>query len=99
MVYQIDDDGKCRPEDFVSKQIRFDYDKCSRALKKDEHHRLWVEVYSTDRAYVDKKELKEKIRDNKVKMDYQNLMEFEKNHGIPPLPENAQKSLQELVSK
>ncbi|MBO4850698.1 MAG: hypothetical protein J5529_07310 [Prevotella sp.] len=99
MVYQIDDDGKCRPEDFVSKQIRFDYDKYSRVLKKDEHHRLWVEVYSTDRAYVDKKELKEKIRENKVKMDYQNLMEFEKNHGIPPLPENAQKSLQELVSK
>ncbi|MBQ4294747.1 MAG: hypothetical protein II755_04085 [Prevotella sp.] len=99
MVYQIDDDGNCRPEDFVSKQIRTDYDKYSNINKKEEHHTMLVEIFSTDRAYVDKDELKEKKRENKIKMDYNSLMQFEKNHGIPPLPDNALKSLQEIVNK
>ena len=99
MVYQIDDDGNCRPEDFVSKQIRSDYDKYSNINKKDEHHTMLVEIFSTDRAYVDKEELKEKKRENKIKMDYNSVMQFEKNHGIPPLPDNALKSLQEIVNK
>ena len=99
MVYNLDDDGNCGVADFVSKQIHSDYDKYSKINKKDEHRRLWVEVYATDRAYVTKQELKEKKRENKMKMSYEALMQFERQHGIPAMPENTKKSLEELLSK
>ena len=99
MVYNLDDDGNCGVADFVSKQIHSDYDKYSTLDKKDEHHRMWIEVYATDRAYVTKQELKEKKRENQVKMSYEALEQFERQHGIPPMPENTQKALKELVNK
>jgi hypothetical protein len=99
MVYDIDDDGHCGVADFVSKQVHTDYDQFSKMYKKDIHTRLWIEVYATDRAYVTKQELKEKKSDNKIKLTYENLLDFESQHGIPPMPENSQKSLAELMKK
>jgi len=99
MVYNIDDDGHCGVADFVTKQVHIDYDRYSETLKRWVHTRIWIEVFATDRCYVDKKELKEKKRSNEVKMTFENLQEFERQHQIPALPDNAMKSLQKLVNK
>ena len=96
MVFRLDDEGNSGIEDFVMKQVHLDYDSYSRVDKKDEHRRMWVEVYVTDRAFVSKDELKARKRANRVKMDYQSLRQFEKDHNIPPMPDMAIKELEKL---
>ena len=98
-VYQIDEEGRYGVEDFIMSQWHDDYDKFSSANKKDEHIRIWLEVYSTDREYVTKEELKEKIKANKVKMSYAAVKEFEKQHNIPPLPAKAVEEIDKLFTK
>ena len=99
MVYNIDDDGHCGVADFVSKQVHVDYDRYSKIDKKFVHTRIWVEVFATDRAYVTKQELKEKKRDNKVNMTYEDLKEYERQKGVPALPDNVIASIEKLMSK
>lgn len=98
-VYQIDDEGRYGVEDFVMSQWHDDYDKYDKYYKKDRHVRIWLETYSTDREYVDKAELKEKIKANKVKMTYPAILEFERKHNIPALPTRAKEELTKLFNK
>lgn len=94
-VYQIDQNGQYNPEDFVMSQYMTSYDY------KDKDGTLTpciicVQVFSTDRAYVDKEELKAIKAKNKMKMSYQNVKQFEKDHKIPAIAPNVQKKLDEL---
>lgn len=98
-VYQIDDEGRFGVEDFVMRQWHDDYDTYSSIDKKDEHIRIWLETYATDREYVTKEELKEKKKANKVKMSYAAIQEFERKHNIPALPVKAQEEITKLFNK
>jgi len=94
-LYRIDDDGRCAPEDFMMSQWMTSYDKDN---KKGEsiHNVHCVQVFATDRAYVDKDELKQLKKENKMKMTYQNILQFERAHKIPALAPAIQKKLNEL---
>lgn len=98
-VYRLDEDGNCRVEDFVMSQMHSDEDTYRTYLKKYVHTRMWVEVYTTDRAYVDKKELKERKRNNRVSMTFDALQQFETSHNIPALPVKMQQIIVEMASK
>lgn len=54
-------------------------------------------IGTTDRAYVTKDELKQKKKENKTKMTYRNLLDFERSHHIPALPEAFQKRINEVI--
>ena len=94
-IYRIDEKGNYLPEDFVMRQEYTSYDKEEKNGKLV-HTVLLFQVYTTDRAYVDKEELKQLKKENKMKMSYQNIRNFEKAHKIPPLAPNIQKKLNEL---
>ena len=89
IVYNIDDDGNYSPEDYVMSQSATSYD----SGKSGYHVNIYLQVFTTDRAYVDKEELK---KENKMKMSYQNIRNIEKAHKIPALVPNIQKKLNEL---
>ena len=54
-------------------------------------------IGTTDRAYVTKAELKQKKKENKIKMTYRNLLDFERSHHIPALSEAFQKRINEVI--
>jgi hypothetical protein len=94
-IYRIDEDGKSRPEDYVMMENIDSYDE----VQKDgslEHNVIGIQVFATDRAYVDKEELKQIKKRNKMKLTYQNIRQFERGHNIPALPSSLQQSLNEL---
>ena len=93
IVYRIDEQGNYSPEDYVMSQASTSYD----SDKKGYHVNIMLQVFATDRAYVDKDELKQMKKDNKIKATYQNLLEFERTHKIPPLSEEFQKRIKEVV--
>ena len=99
MVYRIDDEGRYGVEDFIMSQWHDDYDKYDKIYKKDEHIRIWLESYSIDREYVDKQELKEKKKANKVKMSWAAIQELESKHKIPSLPAKALEEIKKLFDK
>ena len=99
MVYRIDDEGRYGVEDFIMSQWHDDYDKYDKIYKKDEHIRIWLESYSIDREYVDKQELKEKKKANKVKMSWAAIQELESKHNIPSLPAKALEEIKKLFDK
>lgn len=93
-VYRIDDDGNYSPEDMMMQQINISWDK-----EKDGRtsHRIFaIEVYNTDRAYVTKDELKQLKKESKIKINYKNVMQFERQHKVPPMSDAVQKRLNEL---
>lgn len=92
-VYVIDDQGNYSPEDFIMAQSASTYDSDKMGC----HVNILLQVFSTDRAYVDKDELKQMKKDNKMKMTYKNLQEFERIHKIPALSEAFQKRIKEIV--
>ena len=94
IIYRIDEAGNYAPEDFVMAQYMTSYDKESDG--KDLHTVLAMQVFTTDRAYVDKAELKALKKANKMKMTYQNIQSFERSHKIPALAPTIQKKLNEL---
>ena len=98
-VYRIDDEGRYGVEDFIMSQWHDDYDKYDTINKKDEHIRIWLESYSIDREYVDKQELKEKKKANKVKMSWTAIQELENEHKIPALPGKALEEIKKLFNK
>ena len=55
-----------------------------------------MQVFTTQRAYVTKDELKQRKKDNKIKMTYANIRQFERDHNIPALVPALQKKLDEL---
>jgi hypothetical protein len=58
---------------------------------------IFLQVFTTDRAYVTKAELKQKKKENKIKMTYRNLLDFERSHHIPALSEVFQKRINEVI--
>ena len=95
IVYRIDENGNYSPEDLVMMQSFTSYFDT-----KNEHNTyILLQVFTTDRAYVTKDELKQMKKDNKMKMTYQNLQKFERDHKIPPLSPEYLKRIQEIVKK
>lgn len=97
-VYRIDDQGNYAPEDFIMYQMMDSYDHQDEG-KPTDHRILAFEVFTTDRAYVTKDELKQLKKSNKFKLSYQNIMQFERDHRIQPTSEAVQRRLKELWSK
>ena len=94
-IYRIDEDGKSRPEDYVMTEHIDSYDEVQKDGSLD-HNVIGIQVFATDRAYVDKDELKQLQKQNKMKMTYQNIRQFERSHNIPTLPSGLQQKLNEL---
>lgn len=92
------DDGKCNVEDFVLLQVHDDYDQYDKKNHKNEHIRLWLELFVTDRAYVTKEEAKERKK-SRIPMTFESLQQFEHQHNIAPIPANTLKALKKLVEK
>lgn len=94
LIYQIDEDGNYSPEDFVMEQFNdtFDYEFNEEML----HCIVGYQLFSTDRAYVTKKELKERQKANEMKMTYENIRQFEKQNNIPPLAPVIEQALGKL---
>ena len=63
---------------------------------KTEHIIIALQVFSTDRAYVTKTELKDRKKANKMKLNYANIRQFERDHTIPALAPAVQQKLNEL---
>ena len=97
IIYHVDENGEYLPEDFMMKQVFTSYDKETDG--KTEHVIICNQVFSTDRAYVTKEELKKIKKDNKLKLTYDNIQKFEKQNKIPALPEAVQKKLNEIWQK
>ncbi len=97
LVYAMDDDHQCGISDFISSQIHDDYDQFSERHQKDVHNRLWIEVFTTDRAYCTRDELKARKRENKLKLNFESILEFERQHQIPPAPANTIEALRKIV--
>ena len=93
IVYRIDEQGNYSPEDYVMSQTSTSYDSDRAGC----HVNILLQVFTTDRAYVTKDELKQLKKENKMKMTYQNLLEFERIHKIPALSEQFQKRIKEIV--
>ena len=93
-VYRIDEDGNYAPEDFVMSQRSTSYDD---EKNNGSHTNIMMQVFTVDRAYVTKDELKQLKKEKKMKMTNQNLQQFERGHNIPPLPAEIQKRINEIV--
>ena len=93
IVYRIDEDGNYSPEDFIMAQGATSYFD-----EKDKGHvNILLQVFTTECAYVTKDELKQRKKDNKMDMKYQNLLKFERDHKIPDMPEDLKKRINEVV--
>lgn len=93
IVYRIDEKGNYSPEDLVMQQAFTSYYD----TKNNCNTYIMVQVFTTDRAYVTKDELKQMKKDNKMKMTYQNILKFERDHKIPALSPKFQQRIQELA--
>ena len=93
-LYSIDDEGHYGPEDFVMSQNMTSWNEEEDG--KTVHYIIALQVFSTDRAYVTKDELKQRIKQGKMKMNYQNIRRFEQDHHIPALPASVQQKLSEI---
>ena len=98
-VYQTDSEGNFGLEDFMMTQWLDDYDSYERLYKKDVHTRIWLESFSTDRAYVTKKELKERKKQNRREMNISSMRQFEQEHGVPAYAPQIQERLKVLFKK
>ena len=94
-LYRIDDDGHYSPEDFIMEQIMRSFDRDNKEGK-SVHHVYCVQVFTIERAYVDKDELKQMKKDNKMKMTYQDIRQFERSPNIPAIAPVIQQKLNEL---
>ena len=94
IIYRIDENGNYQPEDLVMAQNMTSYDK--ERDGKTVHTVIAFQLFTTDRAYVDKAELKALKKANKMKMTFQNIQNFERTHNIPALTPVIQKKLNEL---
>ena len=93
-VFHIDDEGRYSPEDFIMSQNMTSYD--TEDDGKNVHVIIALQVFSTDRAYVTKDELKERKKHNKMKLNFANIRQFERDHNIPALAPAIQQKMNEL---
>ena len=96
-IYHIDDAGNYAPEDLMVMQYMSSWDEVEEG--ETDHVITALQVFSTDRAYVTKDELKKRKKDNKIKMNYANIQQFERDHNIPALAPSVQQKLDELCKK
>ena len=85
--------GAKRPEDHAMGQYFISYDD----EKTNGHVDILMQVFTVDRAYVTKDELKKIKKENKMNMTCQNLQQFERGHKIPAVPADLQKRINEVV--
>lgn len=93
IVYRIDEDGSYLPEDNVMSQVYTSYYD----TKDNDHVNILAQVFTVERAYVTKEELKRLKKKNKMKMTYENLQNFERVHNIPAIPADLRKHIVEIV--
>ena len=65
--------------------------------KDNDHVNILAQVFTVERAYVTKEELKRLKKKNKMKMTYENLQNFERVHNIPAIPADLRKHIVEIV--
>lgn len=93
-LYRIDEDGNYAPEDFVMMESIESFDKM---YEGELDHRIFaVQAFNTERAYVTKEELKQRKKDNQMKLTYENIQQFERQNNIPPLLPAVQEKLKEV---
>lgn len=94
IIYKMDEDGNVLPEDFM---MRMNYTSKDKMESDGLHHNIFaLQVFAIDRAYVDKDEVKQVRKDNKIKASYANIRQFERDHKIPEMDAAVQKKLDEL---
>ena len=93
-IYQIDEDGNYGPEDFVMMEDLTSYDEVEDG--KTNHNINGLQVFTIERAYVTKEELKQRKKAGKMKMNLSNIQQFERQHNIPALPAAVQKAIDKL---
>ena len=93
-AYAIDESGHYRPEDYLMEQsmLTFDDDKNGHVL-------IVMDYFATDRGYLSKEQVKQTKKDNKVKLSYNYLQQFERQHRIPALAPEVLTKMKELVDK
>lgn len=95
IIYHIDEDGNYFPEDFMMSEFNdtFDYEYKGESL----HCITSYQVFSTDRAYVTKEELKQIQKANKQqKLSYQDILQFERKNNIPAIAPVVSQAIEEL---
>ena len=93
-AYAIDESGHYRPEDYLMEQNMLTFDD-----EKNGHVLIVMDFFATDRGYLSKEQVKQTKRDNKVKLSYDYLQQFEQQHNIPALAPEVLAKMQELVDK
>ena len=95
IVYRIDEQGNYAPEDFVMSQNATSYEKEEDG--KTLHTNILMQVFTVERSYVTKEELKQIKKENRMKMTYKNLREFERRNKISELPDVFLKRINKFV--
>ena len=95
-IYKMDENRRCGVEDFLMTEVIRDQDEYNEKEDKVSHFRHWLQVYTINRASVDKKELKELKKKNRVKMTYEALQQLERQHNIPALPDHVTRAVEAL---
>jgi len=93
-AYAIDESGHYRPEDYLMEQHMMTWDD-----EKNGHALIVIDYFATDRGYLSKEQVKQTKRDNKVKLSYNYLRQFERQHHIPALAPEVHAKMQKLVDK
>lgn len=91
-AYAIDESSHYRPEDYLMEQNMLAYDD-----SKNGHVLIIMDFFATDRGYLSKEQVKQTKRDNKVKLSYNYLQQFERLHNIPALAPEILSKVQSLV--
>ena len=91
-AYAIDESGHYRPEDYLMEQNMLTFDD-----EKNGHVLIIMDFFATDRAYLSKEQVKQTKHDNKVKLSYDYLQQFERQHNIPALAPEVLARMQKLV--
>lgn len=94
-VYRTNAQGVERVEDFVMAQLTRE----GTHKHSGKHFVILAQTYAVECCYADKKELKQLRKDNKIDMNYDELVRFEQTHSIPPLPPNLQTEVNKLFVK
>ena len=93
-AYAIDESGHYRPEDYLMEQSMLTFDD-----EKNGHVLIVKDYFATDRGYLSKEQVKQTKKDNKVKLSYNYLQQFERQHRIPALAPEVLTKMKELVDK
>ena len=93
-AYSIDESGHYRPEDFLMEQhlMSFDYES-------EGHCLIAIDFFATDRGYLSKEGVKQAKKESKVKMTYDYLQQFERQHDIPALAPEVLARMKDLTEK